>query len=327
VRPRRTLQIHPSLRCNLACRHCYSFSGPTEHTALPQELIQQLIDDAPDEGYDALAVSGGEPLLWHGLRDTLARAKSRDMVTALTSNGIPLTTGRLTALASVLDLIAISLDGVPKSHDRMRGKQGAFAAMAERLPALRASGIPFGFLFTLTDKNLDELAWVAQFALDTGAALLQIHPLEEVGRAVHMLPGQRPSEIVANGAYLAYLRLQEQVGERLRLQLDLAHRAVLRQEPWRAHAGTEASGKCLADLVQQLIVESDGTVVPMQHGFPRSHALGSLFEAPLPVLAERWRADGFKRYQAHCAAVASEAISDLDALPAFNWHEMVVARA
>ncbi len=63
----------------------------------------------------------------------------------------------------------------------------------------------------------------------------------------------------------------------------------------------------------------------MQHGFPRAHALGSLYAARLPILADRWRAGGFARYRDYCARVASAATSDPEALPAFNWHELAAA--
>src|SRR3954447_14006106 len=84
----RTIQIHPSLRCNLACQHCYSLSGPAERAELSRVLVNDLIDDATGEGYTTLAISGGEPTLWPGLHSTLARAKSNGLITTLTSNGL-----------------------------------------------------------------------------------------------------------------------------------------------------------------------------------------------------------------------------------------------
>jgi MoaA/NifB/PqqE/SkfB family radical SAM enzyme len=322
----RVIQIHPSLRCNLACRHCYSSSGPLRTELLPQTLVETLVVDGAAQAYDAVSVSGGEPLMWAGLRDTLALAKACGLVTALTTNLIPLTARRLDGLARVLDAIAVSLDGMPQSHDRMRGKRGAFTGMARRLPGLRAAGIPFAFIFTLTEANLHELPWVARFAIAQGASMLQIHPLEEVGRAAAALRGQRPGELAANAAYLAFMRLRERVGDRIEVRLDFAHRAVLRDEPWRGCSDAPTDGEAirLADLVSPLVVEADGTVVPLQHGFPRRHALGNLHEAPLRVLASRWRRDGgYARFRAECEANLARVTADRGALPAFNWFEAV----
>jgi len=200
----RVVQVHPSLRCNLACRHCYSLSGPQRGETLPLETVLQLIADLPGLGFDAISLSGGEPLMWPGLGPALAAAQAAGLITALTTNLMPLTSARLTVLRAHLDFCAVSLDGVPASHDAIRNRRGAFAVMQSRLAELRAAGIPFGFIFTLTKTNIEELAWVARFAVEQGASLLQIHPLEEAGRAATEMADAKPHDLVANAAYLAY---------------------------------------------------------------------------------------------------------------------------
>jgi MoaA/NifB/PqqE/SkfB family radical SAM enzyme len=191
----RVLQIHPTRRCNLRCLHCYSSSGPEESSELSLTLLCNALTDASKEKYTVAGISGGEPLLYKPLRELLEHAHQCGMITTVTSNGMLLTERRLETLRGVVDLLAISLDGGPASHNRMRASERAFEMMAARLDGVRRSGIPFGFIFTLTQHNLHELDWVANFALEQGAKLLQIHPLEEVGRANTFLPGVRPDKI------------------------------------------------------------------------------------------------------------------------------------
>jgi Fe-coproporphyrin III synthase len=237
-------------------------------------------------------MSGGEPLLYKGLSTVLEQAHRCGMLTTVTTNGMLLDDRRLLPLLGVLDLLAISLDGVPESHNRMRNSDRAFVAMQERLEGVRQSGIPFGFIFTLTQHNIHELEWVADFALDQGAKLLQIHPLEEVGRAEQQLSGSGPDSVESAYTYLEVLRIQAQVGDKLYLQLDLANQNAFRAEPARAYAGhpvsnVEVTG--LADLTSPLVIEADGTVVPLQYGFARRYALGSLLQSSLSELALIWR--------------------------------------
>ena len=330
ARRHRVMQIHPTLRCNLACLHCYSNSGPNHRETLALPLVLGAITCAAAEGYTAISVSGGEPLIWPGLTHALNHARSLGLVTALTTNLMPLTPRRVAGIAPVLDLIAISLDGNPESHDQMRGRQGAFAAMAARLPIVRASGVAFGFIFTLTERNLHELAWVADFAVEQGARLLQVHPLEEAGRATETLLGAQPGSLISNAAYLACMRLQDQLGDTLPVQLDLAHRDVLRAEPWRGYAvePPSAQSTTLSDRVGALVIEPDGAVVPVQYGFSRAHALGNLHDASLRTLAEHWIATGgFERLCAHCEAAVARETADPEALPAFNWFQALAASA
>ena len=315
-----TVQMHASRYCNLSCSHCYSASGPEWRAALPPGLLIDALGAAHAQGYRRLTFSGGEPLLYHGLEEVLDAARKLNMLTSLTTNGIPMLASRLAALAPRLDLIAVSLDGAPERHDALRGP-GAFGLMAARLPALRASGIPFGFLFTLSEASLHDLAWVAEFALEQGAALLQIHPLEQTGRAA---AGPSPDDLIANAAYLAYLRLDALIGERIALQLDLAHRAVLQAEPWRVYADPVAQiapDAPLAERLDTLVIEDDGTVMPLQYGLPRALALGSLQAEPLGTLVARWAGAGEAAFRAHCRRVLDRSLADPQALPAFNWFE------
>ncbi|MBC8063659.1 MAG: radical SAM protein, partial [Chlorobia bacterium] len=185
----RALQIHPTRFCNLTCLHCYSSSGPDQREELSAPLLEEAITQAFAEGYNDLAFSGGEPVLYGELRRLMEHGKSLGMVTNLTSNGMLLNGDRLAQLDGVTDLLAISLDGVPESHNKMRNSPNAFERMSANLEGVRKMGIPFGFIFTLTMTNLHELKWVTDFAIEQGASLLQIHPLEEVGRGLAKLPG------------------------------------------------------------------------------------------------------------------------------------------
>ena len=179
---RGVLQVHPTRRCNLTCAHCYSDSGPRAGDEMPLEVLEDLVTDAAALGYQVLAVSGGEPFMYPHLPALLRRAKDAGLRCLLTSNGTLVTPRRLGALAGSLDLLVLSLDGPRPEHDRMRGRDGAYDAMTRRIEAVRESGIPFGFLFTLTQYNVHQLEWAAGFAAASGASLLQVHPLEASGR-------------------------------------------------------------------------------------------------------------------------------------------------
>jgi MoaA/NifB/PqqE/SkfB family radical SAM enzyme len=322
--PARVLQLHPTLRCNLTCRHCYSSSSPAQHETLPLELLEAAVADARAEGYDVVSVSGGEPLLYRDLRKLLASAKSQGFVTTLTTNGMLVRGRRAASLAGVLDLMAISLDGAPATHDRIRNRAGAFERMRSALPEVRRLGIPFGFIFTLTQHNLDDLRWVTRFALREGADLLQIHPLEQVGRARDELAGESPDAEERTHAWVEVLQLQAVVGDRMSVQIDVADHQLLLREPERVFAVPGGDNRTpLADLVRPLVVEADGVVVPLQYGMDRAFALGSLRHAPLSQLAAYWRRDGgLRAFQEHSRNTLA-ALSSPPDYPIVNWFDEV----
>jgi MoaA/NifB/PqqE/SkfB family radical SAM enzyme len=325
----RILQIHPTRRCNLRCAHCYSLSGPEAVDEIEAELLCQAISDASRQGYTLAGFSGGEPLLYDKLPVLLDHARQLGMLTTVTTNGMLLTGERLSELRDRVDLLAISLDGVPASHNRIRDHDRAFEIMSERLDGVRRAGIPFGFIFTLTLYNVHELRWAAEFALEQGAGLLQIHPLEEVGRAAQEMVGGRPDQTEAAVAYLEALWIQANAGERLRVHIDLADRELLRMEPSRAFADRlpdQWQSMPLSALVNPLVVEADGTVVPVQHGFDRRFALGDLRAASLADLAERWRRHRYAEFRALCRRAWQGVVESPDC-QLVNWYESLQREA
>ncbi len=255
----------------------------------------------------------------------LEGAREAGLATTVTSNGMLLDDRRLATLAGCVDLLAISLDGVPASHDRMRGDPRAFSTMASRLEGLRRSEIPFGFIFTLTLHNLHELEWATAFALDQGASLLQIHPLEEAGRARQELAGKRPDDIECSYAFLVAAQLQEAVGERLHVQLDLISRRYVLASPACFFAEGETTCRVdqpLSELVSPLVIEADGMVVPLEYGLSRAYALGNLHQAPLGELAAAWRQAIYPGFRRLCRAAYEDLEADEGASLA-NWYERV----
>jgi MoaA/NifB/PqqE/SkfB family radical SAM enzyme len=323
TRGSRILQIHPTRRCNLRCLHCYSLSGPEEGGGLAVALLQEAIRDAAAEEFAVVSVSGGEPLLYEPLPELLAHAHACGLVTTVTSNGMLLDERRLGRLAGLVDLLAISLDGMPEAHNRMRANPRAFTAMAAHLPRVRSSGIPFGFIFTLTQYNLHELEWVAAFAVEQGARLLQIHPLEITGRAVETISDANPDGTEAAYAFVVAHHLQEALGAGLQVQLDLVSRRGMAAQPGLFFAEDEdaaGTGGPLSERVRPLVIEADGTVVPLEHGFGRHLALGNLHDAPLRELAPRWLAERYPEFRRLCRRAFEAVTNDAEA-PIANWSE------
>ena len=249
------------------------------------------------------------------------------MRTTVTSNGMLLNERRLAILAAHTDVLAISLDGVPESHNRMRASAEAFARMQANLESVRKSGIDFGFIFTLTQHNVNELGWVAQFAAEQGAKLFQIHPLAGVGRAADLLSGSRPDEMESAFAFLEAERIRQEYQDRLFVQLGVFHRELVAKFPERFYAD-EASiePRLLAKCVTPLVVEAEGVVVPLGYGFARRYAVGNLLRAPLRQLAPQWIATRYAEFRKLCQTVYAEACRPSQ-LPFLNWYELIELRS
>lgn len=320
------IQIHPTRRCNLRCLHCYSDSGPNRRDEIPIDILRGILDDAADLEYRVLSVSGGEPLMYRPLADLLAHAHAHQMRTLVTTNGTLNESWRLEPLADHLDLLAVSLDGPPSEHDQMRARTGAFDEMAVRLESVRELKIPFGFLFTLTQHNVNHIEWAVEFAIDQGAVLLQIHPLEGSGRG-KALWGSVPDAVEGAHALLEVERLRAAVHGRIRLHVDLASKPTLQAFALASReTDAEAMQMPLGQLLSPLVVEPDGRCVPLEYGFPDRLALGNVIHSRLRDLAEVWKSAKLADFQALCRDVLARLGSREGALVA-NWYTELASSA
>lgn len=326
---RAILQIHPSLRCNLSCAHCYSSSGPMARTELDAATVCKVVSDAAAMGYQVVSVSGGEPLMYGGLDKVLVHARSLSLLTTVTTNGFFTGQERLDRLCKLVDVLAISLDGPPEIHNEIRGSAHAFERLEAGLENVRKAGIQFGFIHTLTQRNWEHLLWVAEFAAGNGARLLQIHPLELTGHAASQMAADAPEDDVLAKVYVLAFALASKYGDTMKVQLDLLYRDHLREEPGLVYA-EEPEGKrdqtTPAQFLGLLVLEPDGTVVPVSYGFSRRYKLCNVKERGLADAWPDYLANGYPEFKALCRRVWDELCAP-DAPLLSNWHEVIASRS
>ncbi|MEK7271158.1 MAG: radical SAM protein [Planctomycetota bacterium] len=192
--------------CDLRCLHCESAAGLREPDELSTGEALELCDALADLGCERTNLSGGEPLLradWPLLAKRLA---GRGVTVHLVTNGTHLSPDavRQARDAGVVG-IAVSLDGLRETHDRIRlpAAAGAGSPFERAVAAIRTSvGAPMktGVITHINRWNLPELdalyallagigpdVWQVQLAMPAGrlrkiaeAYLIRPDQLEEV---------------------------------------------------------------------------------------------------------------------------------------------------
>jgi MoaA/NifB/PqqE/SkfB family radical SAM enzyme len=315
---RPVLQVHPTRRCNLACAHCYTSSGPDQRAEVDLRVLAGAVADAAALGYRQLAVSGGEPFLYGPLAELLRAGRDAGMSTTVTTNGMLLSARRWEPVAPYLDLLAVSVDGPPAEHNLMRRDPSAFERMLRHLPAVRAAGVPLGLIFTLTRWNADQLEWLVGFAAEQGATLVQVHPLTQLGRARTDLPAAGPDAVELLAARVELDRLAR-LHPGLELRLDAATTGEIGAHRTDLVAAPDAP---LAELVPVLVVDDLGAVTPLTHDLDPSFGFGSLRYARLAELAAAWQVTTAGRLSELLAAT-HEHLTRPDADPIAYWYDTV----
>ena len=160
-----TLQWHITHRCNLRCTHCYQddFTALESVDAMGRVVEQyvELLSRLGMRGF--LNVTGGEPLVHPGLFTLLDRAKDAGLETAVLTNGTLIGKREARRLkACDVDYVQVSLDGIRKTHDSIRGS-GSFDKAVQGIRHLRSEGIFTTVSFTAQRRNIGDFPKLARF--------------------------------------------------------------------------------------------------------------------------------------------------------------------
>jgi pyruvate-formate lyase-activating enzyme/predicted phosphodiesterase len=155
------LWLYTNFHCNLACEYCVVASSPRARPrSLGLERFRGLVDEAIDEGFREIYLTGGEPFLEPDIVAMLEYASDR-LPTVVLTNAMLFTGRRRRELSRLAGrdglVIQTSLDGARAStHDVWRGK-GSFDRAMDGIAYARELGLPLRVAMTETPENRDEV--------------------------------------------------------------------------------------------------------------------------------------------------------------------------
>lgn len=157
--------VSVTLNCNARCEMCDIWQNDMHDEAAP-EVFARLPTSLRD-----INISGGEPFLRGDLPEILAAIKGANPRTRLviSTNGFqPDKTARMLPALRRADpklAVRVSIDGMGKTHDEIRGIPNGFAKCVRTLDICRDAGVrDLGIGFTVLEKNVHELDAVHAFA-------------------------------------------------------------------------------------------------------------------------------------------------------------------
>ncbi len=180
--------LNLTMRCNLACAHCYLDAKVMKEGAadeLSTEEIKTVLYDIARLSPGCMVVlTGGEPLLRGDIEEIARHASDCGLMVVIGSNGITLNEGRIKRLKEAgVAGIGLSLDSLnPDLHDNFRGRKGAWQKTMMAIDACRAQQLPFQIHFSVTDHTAGEIDQMISFAREAGALVLNVFFLVCTGR-------------------------------------------------------------------------------------------------------------------------------------------------
>ncbi len=302
------IQWHLTERCNLRCKHCYqdnkkieemSFLEIAETIETAAQMVQEWQETYDIQFLPSFNVTGGEPFLREDFFGILELMVATGFEVYILSNGTLITREIARTLANLgVHGVQISLEGLERTHDLIRGP-GSFAAAVAGIRDLLDAGVKVSLNTTLSQMNAGDFPDLAELAVSLGVPRLGFSRLVPSGRGLalldQMLTTQQVKEIYGRIAGLQIAGLEITTGDPVASQMNLT-------SPPAAEDGAIALGGCAAG-VSGLTLLPDGTVTPCRRlplaiGNVRRDSLRELW-ATSPVLeALRDRT----RYQGRCGA-------------------------
>jgi MoaA/NifB/PqqE/SkfB family radical SAM enzyme len=156
-------------RCNLSCQHCFSgrHGGRDD---LPLEILDGILAEARDSGFDHLSFTGGEPTIHPQFAEIVRRTCEAGYRFGFNSNGRNFVDlyPSLLPYRDPLTVITFSLDGATEeTHDRLRGR-GSYRRVMQAVSVCVVQRLPFTFNMVVTRHNRHELERMAETAIRLG---------------------------------------------------------------------------------------------------------------------------------------------------------------
>ncbi|MBE7011329.1 MAG: radical SAM protein [Ruminococcaceae bacterium] len=188
--PLRNLFLELTLRCNERCIHCGSSCGQLSDTVeLSLKQYKKILDNIKrdfDISKIKLDITGGEPLLRKDFFDIMKYADKLGYIWGMTSNGTLINDEVAKKLQKCgMRTIAISIDGLEETHDRLRGRKDAFKSAMSGVNALIRNGNFDHIQITtvINHQNINELPQLFEIFMNIGIDSWRIINIEPMGRA------------------------------------------------------------------------------------------------------------------------------------------------
>ncbi len=173
-----------TLKCNLACGHCGSRAGDARTNELSTAEALDLVRQMAEVGIGEVSMIGGEAFLRPDWLDLARAINDAGMVCTMTTGGygISLETARKMKEAGIAR-VSVSVDGLEKTHDFLRGKDGSWRHCFETLSHFKAVGLPSGANTQLNRLSAPEFPRLYERLHDAGVTSWQIQLTVPMGNA------------------------------------------------------------------------------------------------------------------------------------------------
>ena len=153
-------------KCNLSCKHCYNGENLSKDSVFDREKSLETVELLSFCNIQNVFITGGEPLLNENLFFILEKCYDKGISPSILTNGTLINDFASSEFHKTgVKTVQISLDGVGKNHELIRGKD-TFDKIGFAIDSLRKYNVPVILKTTITEHNKDNLGDVVRYSND-----------------------------------------------------------------------------------------------------------------------------------------------------------------
>ncbi len=162
--------IITTFRCNAHCHMCNIWKHPSNKD---EEVLPETLDRLPN-GLGRINFTGGEPMLRDDVEELIRVLYPKCKTIEVSTNGYY--TDRIVRLAEKFPriMIRISVEGLPRLNDKLRGlKDGFDHALRTMLELKKTKVKDIGFSIVISDRNAADLITLYELSSELGVEFAQ----------------------------------------------------------------------------------------------------------------------------------------------------------
>ena len=164
------LYIYLTNDCNLACTHCYMFSGKPKINELAKEEWFRIIKNAKENDIKSITFTGGEVLQYKDWFEIIKFTKENNITVTILTNGVLWDKEKIEKAKNYIDEVQISLDGTDEeSNSLIRGK-GNFEKALTNAKLFVEAGVK---TVIATTPTLDNIEYIEKTYINFAKGLLK----------------------------------------------------------------------------------------------------------------------------------------------------------
>jgi MoaA/NifB/PqqE/SkfB family radical SAM enzyme len=168
----RYITFEVTQRCNLRCKMCFYKKNEIKKELSLKEIYSLFSKKIKPFGIKNCYITGAEPFVRRDIQEIISIITSFGITITIQTNGTFSILKRIPKLYSLRPMIksfGLSIDGLERTHDKIRGMEGGFKKAIENLELLHKLKIYTIVNVTILEENIEEIPELVRFLSAKGA--------------------------------------------------------------------------------------------------------------------------------------------------------------